>query len=116
MISLRTIAAAAALSGLVSLAGIGVAQAQDGLTMKPLAGISFDVGSKRAISYYEADQGACKVTLILAEPFSADIARHEIKVQAGKTEGIDAGRKIDFSCAAHAEAVSVALPVLVTQN
>ena len=37
------------------------------LTMKPLQGVSFDIGTKRAVSYFLSDNDACKLTLTLAE-------------------------------------------------
>src|ERR1700737_3288554 len=61
---------AIAFAGISAVAGPNMAWAADPaspLTMKPLQGVSFDIGTKRAVSYFLSDDDACKLTLTLAE-------------------------------------------------
>ena len=48
-----------------------VADPASPLIMKPLQGVSFDIGTKRAVSYFLSDNDACKLTLTLAEVSAA---------------------------------------------
>jgi hypothetical protein len=57
--TILAIAFAGAFTGVSAMAG-------HGMTMKPLQGVSFDIGTKRAVSYFLSDNGACKLTLTLA--------------------------------------------------
>jgi hypothetical protein len=105
----KIVALAAALS-LSTLAT--VAQASEPLTMKPLHGISFDVGSDRAASYFVSDKGKCKLVLTLADPngefatFSA--TRFEAAIEAGKTTRyVSHGKTFEFGCAPDAQAMDV---------
>jgi len=85
------------------------------LTMKPVHGISFDVGSKRAVSYFQNDRGLCNLTLMVAEAMNGDeepsdtAARFEVKIDAGKTARFDTaeGKSLEFACTADAQAMSV---------
>jgi hypothetical protein len=108
-----------ALSTFVGFLSVGTAgQAADlssGLTMKPLQGVSFDIGTKRAVSYFLRNDGQCKLVLTLAEaPDWSDVSkfsatRFEAAVNPGKatrynsTEGV----AIDFACQADAQAMSI---------
>src|SRR3984893_10321765 len=61
--------------GISATAGLGMAQAADPaspLTIKPLQGVSFDIGTKRAVSYFLIDGNSCKLTLMLAEVVHGD--------------------------------------------
>lgn len=105
----------------VAIAGLGLtgtaasANSSPALTMKPMHGISFDVGSKRAVSYFQNDSGRCNLTLMVAEAMTGDevpsdtAARFEVKIDAGKTERLDTaeGKSLDFACTANAQAMSV---------
>jgi hypothetical protein len=42
------------------------------LTMKPLHGVSFDLGTKRAVSFFSSVAGHCKLVLTYAEPLVWD--------------------------------------------
>ena len=44
------------------------------LTIRPLQGASFDIGTKRAVSYFLSDDEGCKLTLMLAELVNDDEA------------------------------------------
>ena len=61
---------AIAFAGISGMAGISMTRAADPampLTMRPLQGVSFDIGTKRAVSYFLSDDDVCKLTLMLAE-------------------------------------------------
>ena len=64
-----TKAATVALAGFVFAASSPskAASAEYTLTMKPLHGISFDVGTKRAASYFLSVAGQCRLVLTLAD-------------------------------------------------
>lgn len=64
-----------AFAGISATAGLGTTQAAyptSPLTMKPLQGVSFDIGTKRAVSYFLSDEDSCKLTLTLAEVVHGD--------------------------------------------
>jgi hypothetical protein len=107
-----------ALSIAVSLSLGTAAKSADlasGLTMKPLHGVSFDVGSKRAVGYFLNDEGQCKLVLTLAEAPSLDdtssfaATRFEAAVRPGHAaryitaEGV----ALDFTCQAQAQAMRI---------
>jgi hypothetical protein len=85
-------------------------------TMGPLKGIMLDVGSKKAIGYYRAANGACNLTLVLAEPSYSDAApyaseavRISVSVHEGTSARIDqlSGPSLAFACAPKGEALTV---------
>ena len=41
-------------------------------TLKPLSGLSFDIGTKRALSYFLSEERQCKLTLIVADQMRGD--------------------------------------------
>jgi hypothetical protein len=106
--------AIAALAGLFALAAAAPSQAASTRTMKPLHGVSFDVGTERAVSYFESDNGRCKLILTLAgepdytEP-SLAVHRFEVSIPSQKTTRYVAagGQTFEFACAAGAEALNV---------
>jgi hypothetical protein len=61
------------------------------LTMKPLHGISLDVGTKRAVSYFLSKNALCKLTLMVGEAFTDDevpadtATRFNVSIDPGKT-------------------------------
>jgi hypothetical protein len=85
------------------------------LIMKPLQGVSFDIGTKRAVSYFLSDGNTCKLTLMLVEVARDDevngptAARMTIAVEVGKTTHLDTaeGKSIEFQCQARAQAMSI---------
>jgi hypothetical protein len=109
---------AIAFAGISAVAGPNMARAADPaspLTMKPLQGVSFDIGAKRAVSYFLSDDDACKLTLTLAEVDHGDevngltATRMTVAVEVGKTAHLDAaaGKSLDFKCQAGAQAMSI---------
>lgn len=114
MTMLKHFIVAAALSTLV--AGPAVAgDTSKPLTMKPNHGISFDIGSKHAVSFFVAEAGACKLAVVMGEAFDGENVptdtptRLEVAIDGGKTARVDAeaGRAMDFGCEAGAQEMTV---------
>ena len=95
--------------GISATASLGTAQAADPaspLTMKPLQGVSFDIGTKRAVSYFLSDGNSCKLTLMLAEVVHGDevngptTTRVTVAIEAGKAAHLDTveGKTLEFKC------------------
>jgi hypothetical protein len=117
MISTEAIAATC-LSGIFFANAASTAQAADTtakLTMKPLHGVSFDVGARRAVSFYLSRSGRCELVLTLADTPNWDddagfeAIRFEASIRAGETTRYksDEGRAIDFACEEAAQSMSV---------
>jgi hypothetical protein len=111
-------AIAAALAGILSLTAAGAAQAEDAsspLTMKPRHGISFDIGTKRAVSYFLSESGRCKLTLVVAEAIKGDElptdtpVRFDVAIDAGKGARLDTaeGKSLQFTCVNGTQAMNV---------
>jgi len=120
----KLILTALAIAGLGLSGSAASAGSSDALTMKPVHGISFDVGSKRAVSYFQNDRGLCNLTLMVAEAMNGDevpsdtAARFEIAIDAGKTTRLDTaeGKSLDFACTANAQAMSVKVVDQIADN
>jgi hypothetical protein len=115
---LRRAIFAIAFAGISAIAGPGMTRATDSaspLTMKPLQGVSFDIGTKRAVSYFLSDGDACKLTLMLAEVVHGDevngltATRMTVAVEAGKAAHLDTaeGKSLAFKCQAGAQVMSI---------
>jgi len=112
---LTKIIAGTAFAAVLSLSTAAATQAADEMTMKPLQGVSFDVESKRAVSYYLNDAGTCKLVLTLAgEPDLGEVAsftatRFEAAIGAGKMARfvVGEGKSLEFACHAGAQVMSV---------
>jgi hypothetical protein len=110
---------AIAIIGVFAVANLGTLQAGETspgqITMKPMQGISFDVGTKHAVSYFLSDNGVCKLTLMVAEAHYGDAvpaltaARFEVGIEAGKTARLDTaqGKSLVFTCQAGSQTMSV---------
>jgi len=116
--TILAIAFAGAFTAVSAMAGYGMTRAANPaspLTMKPLQGVSFDIGTKRAVSYFLSDNDACKLTLTLAEVVQDDevngltAARMTVPVEVGKVAHFDTaeGKSLEFKCQAGAQAMSV---------
>lgn len=85
-------------------------------TMKPLQGVSFDIGTKRAVSYFLSDGNSCKLTLMLAEIIhdgevnGLTATRVRVTIDAGKAAELDTveGKSLEFKCQGGAHVMSVA--------
>lgn len=109
---------AIAFAALLSLNAIGAAQAGDASsyrTMRPLQGVSFDIGHRRAVSYYLREENTCKLVLTLAaKPNWGDVPsqttiRFEAAVPALKATRYRStdGNVLEFACQAEAKAMHV---------
>jgi hypothetical protein len=113
MNTIKTITAAT-ITGLLSLSNINAAQADElssPVTMKPLQGISFDVGTKRAVGYFQNGIDHCKLVLTLADGSVSDdqrsfsVTRFEAIVPAAEEtlyKPTD-GKAIEFACSTNAQ-------------
>ena len=109
---------AMAFAGISAMAGPAMTRATDSaspLTMKPLQGVSFDIGTKRAVSYFLSDGDTCKLTLMLAEVVYGDevnglaVTRMTVAVEVDKAVHLDTaeGKSLEFKCQAGAQVMSI---------
>lgn len=113
---MTTLSSSSLLKAAVAAAGIFVAgfvpvQAGDfssAHVVRPKAGLSLELGAKKAVGYYVPDQGGCDLTLLVGEAGEAvsDLkkgavpARFTTLVAAGRTARIDTGEgsSVEFFC------------------
>ncbi len=84
-------------------------------TMKPFHGISFDLGTNRAIGYYLVGEGMCELVLSLVEPPAWDgipaltATRFEVAIPAGKTRRFASAENkiLEFACRADVQTMTV---------
>jgi hypothetical protein len=116
MNGLNNIIAATALASILSVNAVPASLASDtSWRMKPLSGVSFDVGSKRAVSYYLSERGRCMLTVVVADQMKSDViptdtpVRFNIAIDGGKTARLDTaeGRSLRFACAPQTDAMLV---------
>ncbi len=80
------------------------------------AGATFNVGSKKAVAYYQANKGACNVTVLVSEtyseqlPYSFATVRFSANVDSGTKAQLDAsdGAALALTCTAGAKSLLVA--------
>ena len=107
-----------AFTGVSAMAGYGMTRAANPtspLTMNPLQGVSFDIGTKRAVSYFLSDDEECKLTLMLAELVNDDEAnglaatRMTVAVEVGKAARLDTaeGKSLEFKCQPGGQEMSI---------
>jgi hypothetical protein len=116
MNSIKNTFAMTVLAGVLSTNAVTSARAEDATwTLKPLNGLSFDVGAKRALSYFLSETGQCKLTLIVANQMLGDEVptdtpvRFDVAIDAGKDARLDTaeGKSLRFNCAAQTQFVKV---------
>jgi hypothetical protein len=110
-----TFATAAAAILTLNAAAPQAAERSAQVTMKPLQGISFNLGTKHAASYFLRKDGVCKLVLTVAEApnwnevptFTA--TRFEAAVPAHKQTRFSSveGNVLEFACHAGANSMSV---------
>jgi len=115
MNSIKNIILAATLSTL-SLGYLTTAQAAE--TVKPLQGISFHTETKDAVAYYLADNGTCKVVLMLTDKTLYVPTRFEEAVEPQKStlRRIDDSKALEFACQADAQAMTIDMVTTVAAN
>lgn len=85
------------------------------LTLKPAKGVSFDVGDKRAVTYYRPVTGMCNVTVLLAPRIGEDSgvpevgSRVTVPVLPGKPARMDTaeGKSLELGCGFGARSMTV---------
>ena len=118
MNSMKTTIAATVLAG-VAVTGATLSKAEDrstSLTMQPLHAISFDIGSKHAVSYFLNENGRCKLTLVVADAMHGDViprdtpVQFDVAINEDKNARFDTaeGKSLQFACARGSEAMTVA--------
>jgi hypothetical protein len=116
MISMKSTVASLAFAGLAVAHGAVPARADGAKELKvaPLKVINLDVGAKRAIGYYLADNGSCNLTVLLSDVNYLDgttpsASRVNVTVAAGTSAKVDTidGTTMAFTCATGASSMSV---------
>jgi hypothetical protein len=128
MIMIRKFAAAAAGGAtLIALAAFGIPSAQAGETAGLRSytahqAISHSFGSKHAIGYFAAQNGACALTLYLTEAEDGHIApsaaRVTFTVKPGDSAQLSSveGRGLEVTCGKDAAAMDVRQTVMTTAS
>lgn len=116
MAAIKTKGVVAALATIMTLASTAAVSAGEAVSLKMAArhGVSFDVGSKRAVSYYLAEGGVCNLTVLMAESTVEDevkgaATRVTIPVIPTRSARIDTaeGKTLEFRCAPSAQTMTV---------
>jgi hypothetical protein len=84
-------------------------------TFWPIEGISYQLGSKLAVGYFEPRNGECQVTLMIAEAVDPDqarpssAARLSLPIRPGGRASLasEEGRSIEITCGEGAQTVAV---------
>jgi hypothetical protein len=116
MISMKSTATSLAFSALAIAHGAIPARADGAkeLRVTPLKAINLDIGAKRAIGYYLADNGSCNLTVLLSDVNYMDgttpsASRVNVNVAAGTSAKVDTidGTTMQFTCSAGASDMTV---------
>ena len=126
MTYLKSTAVALAFSALSVAHGAAPARADGAkeLRVGPLKAINLDVGAKRAIGYYLAEQGNCNLTVLLSDVFyegegtTPSATRMKVTVGGGTSAEVDTidGTTMAFTCAPTASDMSVRVFERVAQS
>jgi hypothetical protein len=125
MTTFAKLASVALISGLAMLSGAAGASAGQPAAyhVKPLKGITFAVGSKRAVGYYTSDNHACRLTLMLSDAYSGDEKSFSEPVRLNLTIGEGASGSVDaldgsavFRCAPGATSLTMQLVQKIAYN
>lgn len=111
--------AAAAVVGVLAASAVYAGTASQGVRgeaeiMSPRQGVSFEIGDKHAISYFEPKDEACHLTVMLADVNGGESGlgspgtRFVVQVLPGHAFNVDAsaGRSAEFTCAPGANKMS----------
>jgi hypothetical protein len=88
------------------------------VTLKPLAAASIDAGSKHMVGYFIGSEGACRLTLMIADAANLEQAtpatattRLVAPIGSGKSAQIDTavGQTLRFACASGGGAMTVTM-------
>lgn len=84
----------------------------------PAKGVSFDIGSKHAMTLFTPENGACHLTVVIAEQPDMDgmaghtASRMKVVVQPGTPARVETaeGKALVFNCAPDAKTMKVEVP------
>lgn len=116
MNSVKSTFAMTVLAGVLCMNAVSSAHAEDASwTLKPLNGVSFDIGAKRALSYFLSEEGQCKLSLIVANRMQGDEVptdtpvRFDVAIEAGKDARLDTaeGKSLRFDCATQTQVLKI---------
>jgi hypothetical protein len=111
--------AALAIVGLGAAAGISAGRANNddlgGRALSANKGASFNVGTKKAVTFYENQSGVCAVTVMVSETFSEQLpfnlasTRFSANVAAGTTAEVSTsdGAALSLTCTTGAKSLVV---------
>jgi hypothetical protein len=105
------------MSGCILAAGAGVASARMSgpQTFKPSEGMTYVLGSKRAVGYFLNTSGTCQVTLMIAEAVDPDMAqptsaaRMTVRMAPGQSMTLDSaeGESMVATCGSGGETLQI---------
>lgn len=108
------IAAASALTAAAFALQPVTADAVGANVHKPLQGFTGDFGSKHLVGYFDAKDGACAMTLVLADRVDPDLApgtgvqvRFDVAPGTGARLDSGEGEQVAIDCSADARTVTV---------
>jgi hypothetical protein len=113
-----SLAAVSAVLGAVALAGSSFGnnghEFKDSLVMSPGKGLSLDIGTKHAVSYFEGKTEGCQLTVVVAKNADGEVSedspgtRFTALVSPGASAIIDAadGKSAEFRCGPSAKNMS----------
>ncbi len=115
---MKKVIVAATILGLFATQSSGGALAQEISSpqiLKPMQGISFDLGAKRAVTYFLSNKGECNLVLTVADPInwndlgSFAAKRFEVTLPNGKATRFDSseGKALEFVCESSATAMRI---------
>jgi hypothetical protein len=115
MNSMKNTLAIAVLTGVLSMNAVSSRAADSSWTLRPLGGVSFDIGAKRAMSYFLSEEEQCKLTLIVSNKMQGDEVptdtpvRFDVAIDAGKDVSLDTaeGKSLRFDCALRAQLLKI---------
>jgi hypothetical protein len=126
MTSLKSVASVFAFAALAATGSAMTAAADSAkeLRVTPLKAINLDVGVKRAIGYYLADNGNCNLTVLLSDVFlegegtTPSASRVSVKVAGGTSAQVDTidGTGMSFTCSARANDMTVRVFERIAQS
>lgn len=104
-------------SGCMIVAATGMASARMSgpQTFKPIEGMIYELGSKRAIGYFVNNAGNCRVTLMIAETVDPDMAtppsaaRIRVGLAPGQSVALGSaeGESLTATCGAGGETIEI---------
>lgn len=116
----KTFLASAIIAATMAAQSAKAEQSADKLTLAPGNGMSFVAGSKKAMTVFQTNSGACDVTILISEvdPVQNGIyqsaSRVKVQLTPGNATSVDSseGRSIRFVCNQDAKSLTISNEVL----